>query len=165
MNTIREIRKQKNMTQAELADKIGVKRTVLGRYENGIITPPLPRLKAIAEELGVSIECLLIDTNAPQKHRNNKMIKKSAMHNQIQLVLFYSQGVCELCGNNAPFKDLNGFPYLKVKTLQDDLGNPEDKFSVKNLVALCPNCYDKLLVRKDAEDINYLTNVASKHDF
>ena len=165
MNTIREIRKQKNMTQAELADKVGIGRTLIAKYESGAITPPLPKLKAVAEGLGVNIECLLIDTNTPQKNRNNKMTKKSTMHNQIQLVLFYSHGVCELCGNNAPFKDLNGFPYLKVKTLQGDLDNPENKFSVKNLVALCPNCYDKLLVRKDAEDINYLTNVASKHDF
>ena len=50
---IREARKQKGMTQEQLADVIGVKRAVISKYENGSITPSILRLEKIARALGV----------------------------------------------------------------------------------------------------------------
>tara|TARA_R110000744_G_scaffold158819_1_gene274855 strand:- start:13021 stop:14139 length:1119 start_codon:yes stop_codon:yes gene_type:complete len=54
-------------------------------------------------------------------------------------VLQVSDGVCELCHNNAPFMDSYGQPFLEVHhvvPLGD--GGPD---TPENAVALCPNCH------------------------
>ena len=52
---VRDTRKKLNMTQAELAEKIGMNRTVLGRLEKGEYLPSIPQLEALAEALGLDI--------------------------------------------------------------------------------------------------------------
>lgn len=52
---IREIRTQKEMTQAELADKSGVALITLSQYERGKRQPRLERLTEIAKALNVPI--------------------------------------------------------------------------------------------------------------
>ncbi len=64
---IRQLRKAKNMTQKELAAKIGWSRQQLIRYEHGDVTRAnYEFLMAVASELGVSIEYLNTD------HREEK---------------------------------------------------------------------------------------------
>lgn len=58
-NRIREIRKEKGITQNELADKIGVKRAVISKYENGVISPSLNQIQKIADVLNVETVDLL----------------------------------------------------------------------------------------------------------
>lgn len=48
---IREARKKASLTQAELAEKIGVKRSVISKYENGQISPTYEMLSNIATAL------------------------------------------------------------------------------------------------------------------
>ena len=50
---IREARKKASLTQAELAEKIGVKRSVISKYENGSISPKYDTILKIAEVLNV----------------------------------------------------------------------------------------------------------------
>lgn len=50
---IREARKKASLTQAELAEKIGVKRSVISKYENGSISPKYDTIMKIAEVLNV----------------------------------------------------------------------------------------------------------------
>ena len=52
---IRDTRKKLNITQAELAEKTGMNRTVLGRLEKGEYEPSISRLEALAETLGLEI--------------------------------------------------------------------------------------------------------------
>ena len=52
---IRDTRNKQNMTQAGLAEKTGMNRTVLGRLEKGEYVPSVPQLEAIAEALGLDI--------------------------------------------------------------------------------------------------------------
>lgn len=56
---IREIRRQKGVTQADLAKAIGVSPTIISRYEGGGVQPPLEKLQKIATILDVSISDLL----------------------------------------------------------------------------------------------------------
>lgn len=58
---IRELRKEKGMTQQDLAQKIGVKRAVISKYESGSIEPSLTQLQKIADALGVSLGNLLLE--------------------------------------------------------------------------------------------------------
>lgn len=55
---IRIIRKQKKLTQEELASKIGIHVTTLGRIERGESNPPLQTINRIAQALGIKISDL-----------------------------------------------------------------------------------------------------------
>lgn len=62
---IRFWRKQRGMTQAQLADKVGLTRQQVYRIEAGIQGTTMARLDAIAEALGVS-RTVLLEGGAPQ---------------------------------------------------------------------------------------------------
>jgi putative transcriptional regulator len=57
-NNIGRIINEKNMTQGDLAEMIGVKREYLNRIINRKITPSMPLDMRIADALGVSTEDL-----------------------------------------------------------------------------------------------------------
>ncbi len=56
---IKYLRKQAGLTQSELAEKIGVKRPVIGAYEEGRAEPRIPTLRLLAGFFEVSIDALL----------------------------------------------------------------------------------------------------------
>lgn len=58
MMTIKEIRKEKGLTQAALAEQIGVSRTVLANWETESSFPRASLIPAIADALGCSIDAL-----------------------------------------------------------------------------------------------------------
>ncbi len=53
---IRFLRKNKKITQDELAKKVGVNRAVIGSYEEGRAIPKLPVLQRVANYFGLSID-------------------------------------------------------------------------------------------------------------
>ncbi len=54
-----ELRKLNNMSQEELADKIGVSRQTLSKYETGESVPDVEKCRAIADVFGRSIDDLV----------------------------------------------------------------------------------------------------------
>jgi len=50
-----------------------------------------------------------------------------------------ANGVCELCGQPAPFRDINGEPFLEVHHITPLSEGGLDVLS--NTAALCPNCH------------------------
>lgn len=56
---ISEIRKEKNMTQEQLAEKMGVTDKSISRWENGKTMPDLSMITILAEELNVEVSELL----------------------------------------------------------------------------------------------------------
>lgn len=52
MINIKDLRKQKGLTQAELGERIGVVTQSISAYENGIIEPSVQVAKALGRELG-----------------------------------------------------------------------------------------------------------------
>lgn len=54
-----ELRKIHGLSQEELADKIGVSRQTLSKYETGESLPDIEKCKLIADVFGVSIDNLL----------------------------------------------------------------------------------------------------------
>ena len=50
---LREKRKEKNMTQVELAQAVGVSQSQIARYESGERTPKPATAKRIGTELGI----------------------------------------------------------------------------------------------------------------
>ncbi len=80
---IRATRKKRGMSQAELAEKIGVQRPVISKYENGLIEPSLSQLRKIAAALRVGIEVLqgidVIDVDKQIKALENNDIHEIEM--------------------------------------------------------------------------------------
>ncbi|WP_373845451.1 helix-turn-helix domain-containing protein [Clostridium sp.] len=56
---IRSIRTTKNITQEQLAETTGIKQSIISRYENGTIIPPIPKLEIISQALEVPINKLI----------------------------------------------------------------------------------------------------------
>ena len=54
-----ELRKYHDLSQEELADKIGVSRQTLSKYETGESLPDIEKCKLIADVFGVTIDDLL----------------------------------------------------------------------------------------------------------
>lgn len=52
---LKRIRKERHVTQEELAKKLGINRATLSKYENGIIEPSLQQIVDITEYLDASL--------------------------------------------------------------------------------------------------------------
>ena len=53
-----QLRKLKNMTQEDIAEKVGVSRQAVAKWESGETTPDLDKARLIAGALGVSLDDL-----------------------------------------------------------------------------------------------------------
>jgi len=56
---LRDIREDRDLTQAELAKELGIPRQQYGRYETGIYNMPLPIFKKVCGILNISPAWLL----------------------------------------------------------------------------------------------------------
>ena len=64
---IKFLRKQKGLTQEQFAEKLGIKRSLVGAYEEGRAEPGLANLQKISTILEVSIDNLISeDYSNPQ---------------------------------------------------------------------------------------------------
>jgi len=74
---IQDLRKQNNLNQSQLADKIGVSLTQLQRYENKGVQPPADVLKKLADTFNVSIDYLVYgdtEQKAQQSIKDNELL-------------------------------------------------------------------------------------------
>ncbi|MBO5120537.1 MAG: helix-turn-helix domain-containing protein [Bacilli bacterium] len=69
---ILKLRKEKNMTQQELADKIGVTDRAISKWENGRGMPDLSLMKPLCDELGITINELISGENLDKKEYKEK---------------------------------------------------------------------------------------------
>ncbi|MGB4932220.1 helix-turn-helix transcriptional regulator [Streptococcus parasuis] len=56
---LKELRQQKNLTQAKVADSLGITQQSYARWENGKVTPTPEKLSKIAKFYGVTTDYLL----------------------------------------------------------------------------------------------------------
>ena len=84
--TIKSLREKQKLTQAELAEKLGVSSKTISKWETGKGYPDISLLEPIAEVLGVSV-AELISGNAV----NNVNVSANMLRSN-----FY---VCPICGN------------------------------------------------------------------
>ena len=70
---IAENRKKKNMTQEQLAEKIGVTSKTISRWENGNYMPDISLLKPLSEELGITLNDLLSGEKVEKEKYQEKL--------------------------------------------------------------------------------------------
>lgn len=59
MNKIRELRTEKGLTQAELAEILGVNQTAVGKYERGELEPNIENLIKLSRFFEVSVDYII----------------------------------------------------------------------------------------------------------
>jgi len=74
-NFVKELRKEKNLTQKELAEKINITDKAVSKWERGLSFPDITMLNILSKELDVSVEELL----------NGERIKESEKAEQIDV--------------------------------------------------------------------------------
>ena len=84
--TIRELREKQDMTQAELAEKIGVSSKTISKWETAKGLPDITMLQPLAQALGISVIELL----------NGECVTNQNISGNMLRCKFY---VCPICGN------------------------------------------------------------------
>lgn len=105
-SNLRFLRKQKNITQNDLADQLDVQRTMISAYEDGRSEPKLATLQKLAEILEVGVEELL-------NHDIEKLGRKALQKRGINILTIATdendQENITLVGQKASAGYLNGF--------------------------------------------------------
>ena len=70
------LRKEKKISQSELAKKLNTSNSVVGRYERGEMTPSIEVAKNIAELLGTTVGYLLGETEDANLFKNPSMLNR-----------------------------------------------------------------------------------------
>jgi transcriptional regulator with XRE-family HTH domain len=76
---IQKLRKDSNLNQSQLAEKIGVSLTQLQRYENKGVQPPADILKKLADAFNTSIDFLVYgdsEQKAQQSIKDNELLSQ-----------------------------------------------------------------------------------------
>jgi transcriptional regulator with XRE-family HTH domain len=84
--TIKQLREQRNLTQAELAERIGVSSKTISKWETAKGLPDISLLQPLAHALGISVIELMNGEQIRNKNTSANMLRSK----------FY---VCPLCGN------------------------------------------------------------------
>lgn len=88
MLRLRKLRKQKGMTQSELAKIADVSTSSIGMYEQGRRLPELLTLKKIASFFNVSIDYLLgNDTTMPTNDLNRFLLQENVIFDDVVINL------------------------------------------------------------------------------
>ena len=87
--TIRQLREKRNLTQAELAEKIGVSSKTISKWETAKGLPDISLLQPLAQALNISVIELMNG-----EHIINKNISANMLRSQIH--------ICPICGNVIP---------------------------------------------------------------
>ena len=70
---IAEKRKQKNMTQEALGEKVGVNNKIVSRWETGRYMPDLDTISVLCDELEISVNELLCVEQLDETTKNRRM--------------------------------------------------------------------------------------------
>ncbi len=85
-NAVKELRERRKLTQAELAEQIGVSSKTVSKWETGKGLPDISLLQPLAKALGVSVIELM---------NGEPIVNRNASGNMLRCKFY----VCPICGN------------------------------------------------------------------
>ena len=153
-----EIREKESLTSdAKLAESLGVTRGYISSVRKGRKGVSLKLAKLIFSRLDKTFETETLERLFIPKKVRLRTENLGALRS---LVISRASGLCQLCGNPAPFNSPGGEPYLEIHHVIPSRDGGED--SPKNLVALCPNCHRKINLAPTDTDLETLkSNIKS----
>ena len=84
---IQEQRKNKSLTQEQLAEKLGITKNAVSKWERGLCLMDMSLLKPLSEILDVSIVELINGEKIKEKElkqKSNEALEKTIKHNKIK---------------------------------------------------------------------------------
>lgn len=69
VETVRRLRKERGMTQAQLAEATGINRAMIGRIENSDYVPTVEQMQTLGETLGFEVVDLFAEETAAQEEK------------------------------------------------------------------------------------------------
>lgn len=117
---IRSLRREKGMTQKQLADRLRVSDKAVSKWERGCGCPDVSLLPELSQALGVGLESLLA----------GDLGQNDATGGNMKHLKFY---VCPQCGNLLTASAEAGVSCCgkKLEALEPQKAGPEDKLSVE----------------------------------
>lgn len=103
---IKELRKNKKLTQQQLADFVGISQNSIQRYETGKRIPPLDVLTKIAEALNITLDNILAKDKNSELYKSNIAIgnlkeeaekEAAAFRKKLEIDIAFLT-LCENCG-------------------------------------------------------------------
>ena len=82
-NKLYELRKQKGLSQEELANRLNVSRQTISKWEVGESTPDMEKLAAISELFDISLDELVLD-KAVKKEEPKEQTTKQKLYSDIK---------------------------------------------------------------------------------
>ena len=92
MSTLLNKRKEKKMTQAELADAVNMNRSMIGRMENGEYTPSLDQLEALGDVLGFELTDLFETEETAAPAATEEVVSKKPLVDRVYNVAVAGTG-------------------------------------------------------------------------
>lgn len=160
---ISELRKEKNFTQVELADKLGISYQAVSNWENGNSMPDIAKLEDLSKIFEISIDELLgNDARA-------KVVKNILKNEKIKLDDTDEDVVKDVLPLIKPDRIEDSFeadelslhhlvmlaPFLDRDVLDDMVKDTYELGQIKMLIQLAPFCSDEILddiVKKELEE-------------
>ncbi len=82
-NKLYELRKQKGLSQEELAGRLNVSRQTISKWEVGESAPDMDNLVSISELFGVSLDELVLD-KTPEQEQPSVQVVRSELYSDIK---------------------------------------------------------------------------------
>ena len=127
---LRRLRKERGLTQDDIAAAIGVSRQIISRWERNEAVPKADNLTALADTLGISADYLLHGkTNFPA---TPEVSVEVPLNEQILEIAELAEAVLETEEPNAPFLTVTSVPAPEVLSLLSE-NNFEEEIAESKL--------------------------------
>jgi Predicted transcriptional regulators len=76
-DNLQSIRKEKQLSQEDLAERIGVSRQAISKWEQGSGYPETEKLLALSQDLNVSLDYLMLGETRTAENKSNKSVSQN----------------------------------------------------------------------------------------
>ena len=83
VETIHTLRKEKGLTQAQLADATGINRAMIGRIENKDYVPTVEQLQALGEALGFEVVDMFVNEAGTEAGAADMAVENAYAHTTV----------------------------------------------------------------------------------
>lgn len=120
--TIKQLRESRNLTQAELAEMIGVSSKTISKWETAKGLPDISLLQPLAQTLGISVIELMNGEHIINKNVSANMLRSK----------FY---VCPICGNviHAMGNAVVSCCGVTLPALEAEMADEEHELTIRNV--------------------------------
>lgn len=114
-----QARKEKGLTQRELANKVGVTEVSMSRYINGTRVPSGPIVVNIAKALGISVDYLVGTSNVKKRQINADRIRNMSDEELAE----WLTNMCDFEKDEEPYKSIYNLDTEQEEEIHDSYGD------------------------------------------